>query len=106
MTSASKSSRDVVPINITCNKVISNGGKDDGVEAFKILWKKALHVAESAKNYPPNMIKYQHNFNVLIQEILRSTPHLFTDEEKIFMGIKYSARLYCFFCFIFRKTIT
>ncbi|TXG69322.1 hypothetical protein EZV62_004257 [Acer yangbiense] len=81
---SSKNSIDV-PITITCNKVISNGGKDDDIEVFKFLWKKALRVAEFAKNLPSNMLKYQHNFNLLIQEVLRSTPHLFTDDEKIFM---------------------
>ncbi|KAK4838019.1 hypothetical protein QYF36_010411 [Acer negundo] len=85
VTLASKNSLDVVPITITCNKVISNGGKDDDIEVFKFLWKKALHVAEFSKNYPSNMLKYQHNFNLLIQEVLRSTPHLFTDDENIFM---------------------
>ncbi|KAL5758235.1 hypothetical protein ACOSP7_020846 [Xanthoceras sorbifolium] len=84
-TSASKTSLDAVPITITCNKVISNGGKDDDIEVFKFLWKKALHVAKFAKNYPSNMIKYQHNFNLLIEEVLRSTPHLFKEDEKTFM---------------------
>ncbi|KAH7565058.1 hypothetical protein JRO89_XS09G0122100 [Xanthoceras sorbifolium] len=92
-TSASKTSLDAVPITITCNKVISNGGKDDDIEVFKFLWKKALHVAKFAKNYPSNMIKYQHNFNLLIEEVLRSTPHLFKEDEKTFMGINYRTRI-------------
>lgn len=87
MTSAPKHSHDVVPIKITCHKLVSDCEIDDDIEVFNCLWKRALHVVESAKNYPSSMIKYQHNFNLLVQEVLRSNPHLFTDDERVFLGI-------------------
>ncbi|XP_044498267.1 fanconi-associated nuclease 1 homolog isoform X2 [Mangifera indica] len=85
VTSAPKHSHDVVPIKITCHKLVSDCEIDDDIEVFKCLWKKALHVVDSAKNYPSSMIKYQHNFNLLVQEVLRSNPHLFTDDERVFL---------------------
>jgi len=57
------------------------------IEDFTCSWKNVLHVAESAKNYLPSMTKYQQNFWVLIQEVLKSNPHLFTNDEKMFLGI-------------------
>ncbi|KAJ0034219.1 hypothetical protein Pint_25624 [Pistacia integerrima] len=85
VTSAPKHSLDVVPIKITCHKIISDCEIDDDIEFSKCLWKRVLHVVESAKKYPSSTIKYQHNFNLLIQEVLRSNSHLFTDNERVFM---------------------
>ncbi|XP_031271645.1 fanconi-associated nuclease 1 homolog [Pistacia vera] len=85
VTSAPKHSLDVVPIKITCHKIISDCEIDDDIEFSKCLWKRVLHVVESAKKYPTSTIKYQHNFNLLIQEVLRSNSHLFTDNERVFM---------------------
>ncbi|KAJ4723045.1 Fanconi-associated nuclease [Melia azedarach] len=82
---APKNPLDAVPIKITYHKMISDAEKDDDIEVSKYLWEKALCVAESAKRYPSCMIKYQHNFNLLIQEVLKSSPHLFTNDEKVFL---------------------
>ncbi|KAG6667571.1 fanconi-associated nuclease 1 homolog isoform X1 [Carya illinoinensis] len=77
---------DCVPIQIVCRKSVFNGEKESEVlEDFKCLWKVAKRVVESAKNYPLSMTKYQQNFCVLIHEVLRSNPHLFSEDEKIFM---------------------
>lgn len=83
--SAPEHSLDVVQINITYHRIESDNEKDDDIEVSACLWKKALHVARSAKGYPSSMIKYQCNFNFLIQEVLRSSPHLFTDDEINFL---------------------
>lgn len=80
---------DNVPIEIVCCKSILNGEKEYEIEeAFKCLWKNAKRVVDSNKNYPSSMTKYQKNFCVLIDEVLRSNPHLFNDDEKNFLGIK------------------
>lgn len=72
-----------VPIQIVCCKGILHGDKEyEAVEAVNCLWK---HVVESTKNYSPSMAKYQQNFCLLIREVLRSNPHLFTDDEINFM---------------------
>uniref|UniRef100_A0A6M2EB37 Fanconi-associated nuclease n=1 Tax=Populus davidiana TaxID=266767 RepID=A0A6M2EB37_9ROSI len=86
ITSVPKHYLDVVPIQIECCEVMLQSNKDHTeIEDFTFSWKNVLHVAESAKNYPPSMTKYQHNFWVLIQEVLKSNPHLFTNDEKMFL---------------------
>lgn len=89
VTSVPKNPFDFVPIRIVCHKMILHGEKEfEDVEAFKCLWKYAIHEVESTKNHPPGITKYQKNFCLVIHEVIRSNPHLFTDEEKKFMGIK------------------
>ncbi|XP_061967109.1 fanconi-associated nuclease 1 homolog isoform X1 [Populus nigra] len=86
ITSVPKHYLDVVPIQIECCEVMLESNKDHTeIEDFTCSWKNVLHVAESAKNYPPSMTKYQQNFWVLIQEVLKSNPHLFTNDEKMFL---------------------
>ncbi|XP_028059433.1 fanconi-associated nuclease 1 homolog isoform X2 [Camellia sinensis] len=86
ITSVPKHSLDVVPIQIICQNEIYFGEKEyDGIQVVKSLWKNAFHVAESAKSHPPSMAKYQQNFSLLIQEVLRSYPRLFSHDEKIFL---------------------
>jgi Fanconi-associated nuclease 1 len=89
VSSVPKNPFDYVPIQIVCHKSILRGEKEyEVVEAFKCLWKNAKSVVESSKDCPPSMTKYQQNFCLLIHEVLRSNPHLFTDDEKNFMGTK------------------
>lgn len=86
VSSVPKNPFDYVPIQIVCHKSILHGEKEyEVVEAFKCLWKNVRHVVESAKYCPPSMTKYQQNFCLLIHEVLRSNPHLFTDDEIFFM---------------------
>ncbi|XP_030974220.1 fanconi-associated nuclease 1 homolog isoform X1 [Quercus lobata] len=86
VTSVPKNPFDFVPIMIVCHKMILHGEKEyEDVEAFKCLWKYAIHVVESTKNCPPGITKYQQNFCLVIHEVIRSNPHLFTDDEKKFM---------------------
>ncbi|KAF3457092.1 hypothetical protein FNV43_RR01749 [Rhamnella rubrinervis] len=86
ITSVPKCSLDVVPIQISCHKVVSNCSREiDDIEIFKYLWKNVWQVIESSKNCRASATKYQQNFCVFVQEVLRSNPHLFTDDEKKFM---------------------
>ncbi|GAV66169.1 VRR_NUC domain-containing protein/HIRAN domain-containing protein [Cephalotus follicularis] len=87
VTSIPKHSLDVVPIQIVCHEKLLLNGENvyDDIEDCRRLWKNALNVVESAKGYPSGTAKYQQNFCLLIQEVLKSNPHLFTDEEKSFM---------------------
>uniref|UniRef100_A0A5B6YVN6 Fanconi-associated nuclease n=1 Tax=Davidia involucrata TaxID=16924 RepID=A0A5B6YVN6_DAVIN len=76
----------IVPIQIMCQKRMSHAEKENyDLQVFKSLWKHAFHVVESTKTCPPSMTKYQQNFFLLIQEVLRSYPHLFTHDEKNFL---------------------
>ncbi|MBA0576230.1 hypothetical protein Golob_024082, partial [Gossypium lobatum] len=83
--SVPKRSLDAVPIQIVCQNSIFNGKK--GCDEFEALhlWQKALQVVEFAKNRPPNTTKYQQNFCLLLKEVLTSSPHLFTKDEKKFI---------------------
>ncbi|KAK9265828.1 hypothetical protein L1049_001795 [Liquidambar formosana] len=84
--SVATNSLDVVRIQVVCQKVTYIHEKDyDDLRVFESLWKNVLRVIESAKTYPPNMTKYQKNFCLLIQEVLQSNPHLFTEDEKILL---------------------
>lgn len=85
--SVPKHSRDVVQIQILCQTMISSSEKEhNDLWDFESLWKNVCRVVESAKTNSPNMTKYQQNFSVLIQEVLQSYPHLFTEDEIIFLG--------------------
>lgn len=102
MTSVPKLSLDAVPIQIICcKKLISYGDKGhNDVEAFTSSWKSVLHAVESAKNYASSATKYQQNFCLLMQDVLRSNHHLFTDDEKNFMGINSNTKIFLFLkCF-------
>lgn len=85
--SAPKHSLDIVQIKITYHKIESDNENDDDIKVSTCLWKRALHVARSAKGYPSSMIKYQCNFNLLIQEVLGNSRHLFKADEIDFLGI-------------------
>lgn len=78
--------RAVVPIQIRCQENISSSELADGkVQVFKSLCRHVLNVVNSSETFPLGMMKYQHNFCLLLQEVL-STTHVFTHDEKIFLG--------------------
>lgn len=56
-------------------------------ETFKGLWKNAQHVVESGTRNPSSSVKYQLNFCLMLQEVLRNNIHLLTEDEKNHMGI-------------------
>ncbi|XP_065861538.1 fanconi-associated nuclease 1 homolog isoform X2 [Euphorbia lathyris] len=86
VTSLPKLSLDPVPIQIACCEEISHGSADhNGIEPLTFLWKNVLHVVESGKHHPRKTTTYLQNFCLLIQEVLRSNSHLFTNNEKNFI---------------------
>ncbi|KAJ4881818.1 Fanconi-associated nuclease 1-like protein [Raphanus sativus] len=87
ITSVPKNSSEAVPIKVVCHKMTSDGWKESesAGEDFKLLWEKFLQVVEHQMQFPPKTTRYQLNFNVLVQEVLRSCSHLFTDDEKAFL---------------------
>ncbi|KAG8371498.1 hypothetical protein BUALT_Bualt13G0093900 [Buddleja alternifolia] len=86
ITSAPKDSRAAVPIQIICKNVqLFDQNYCDNIQVLKSLWRHALRAAELAKNNPSGTIRYQHNLVLLIQEVLKSHPHLFTISEKSFL---------------------
>ncbi|KAF8048759.1 hypothetical protein N665_2413s0002 [Sinapis alba] len=87
ITSVPKNSSEAVPIKIVCHKMTSDGWKESGFagEDFKLLWENVLQVVEHQLQFPPKTTRYQMNFNVLVQEVLRSCSHLLTTDEKAFL---------------------
>ncbi|KAK2359800.1 zinc ion binding/nucleic acid binding/hydrolase [Trifolium repens] len=83
VTSIPKQSLDAVPIQIVCNRTPDGEIKYED-ETFKSLWKNAQHAVESAiKN--PSSVKYQINFCLMVQEVLRNNIHLLAEDEKTYM---------------------
>jgi len=88
ITSVPKKSSEAVLIKVVCHKMRSDGWKECELYGdFKPLWEKVLQVVEHQMQFPPKTTRYQLNFNVLLQEVLRSCSHLFTADEKAFLGI-------------------
>lgn len=82
VTSVPKQSTDAVPIQIMCHRTPDDEREYED-ETFKCLWKNARHVVESAiKN--PSSVKYQMNFSLMLQEVLRNNIHLLTEDEKTY----------------------
>ncbi|WOH07871.1 hypothetical protein DCAR_0727305 [Daucus carota subsp. sativus] len=74
-----------IPVQIVCCKKILVGEKEcEDNQLFNSLWKHVLNVVEIEKTCPNN-IKYQHNFVLMLQEVLRTNPHLITADEKTFL---------------------
>ncbi|GFQ00752.1 fanconi-associated nuclease 1 homolog [Phtheirospermum japonicum] len=86
ITSVPKDSRAAVPIQIVCKNVeLFDQIYSENIQEFKSLWRDALRVVELAKTNPSGMTRYLHNLVLLIQEVLKSTPHLFVDSEMSFL---------------------
>lgn len=85
ITSVPRSSLHAVPIDITFEKATALHEKDDDYHQVKCLLERAWHAADSSKTHLLNNAKYQQNFSLLLQEVLRSYSHLFTIEETIFL---------------------
>ncbi|CAH8302368.1 unnamed protein product [Eruca vesicaria subsp. sativa] len=87
ITSVPKNPSEAVPIKVVCDKMTSDGWKENesAGEDFKLLWEKVLQVVEHQMQFPPKTTRYQLNFSVLVQEVLRSCSHLFTADEKTFL---------------------
>lgn len=85
MTTAPRSSVDVVPIEVMCdNKLFHENNFDN--EEFKSLWTSIQKAIDSTKIFTPIALKYQKNFSLLIQEVLQSYSHLLSGDEKHFLG--------------------
>ncbi|KAG7599800.1 HIRAN domain [Arabidopsis suecica] len=86
ITSVPKNSSEAVPIKVVSHKMTSDGWKEcEFYGDFKPLWEKVLQVVEHQMQFPPKTTRYQLNFNVLLQEVLRSCSHLFTADERAFL---------------------
>lgn len=87
ITSVPQDPRAAIPIQIVCTNVeLSDQIYCNNMQEFKSLWKHALRIVEIAKSNPSGMIRYQRNLELLIQEVLKSDRHLFTDNEVSFLG--------------------
>ncbi|TKY64935.1 Fanconi-associated nuclease 1-like [Spatholobus suberectus] len=84
VTSIPKHSLDIVPIQIMYQRT-SDGESKYADETFECLWKNAQRVVEFASRNPPSSVKYQLNFCLMLQEVLRNNIHLLTEDEKTYM---------------------
>ncbi|XP_019094762.1 PREDICTED: fanconi-associated nuclease 1 homolog isoform X3 [Camelina sativa] len=83
ITSVPKNSSEAVPIKVLCHKMTSDGWKEcEFYEDFRPIWEKVLQAVEHQMQFPPKTTRYQFNFNVILQEVLRSCSHLFTADER------------------------
>ncbi|XAR71118.1 Phosphodiesterase I [Bertholletia excelsa] len=86
VTSVPNCSMDAIPIQILCQFGMPFGEIEcEDLQEVMSLWKSALCVAKSTENCPPNTARYQKNFTLLLQEVLRSYSYLFSYDEKIFL---------------------
>ncbi|CAI9268649.1 unnamed protein product [Lactuca saligna] len=71
-----------VPIQIWCQEKIPYSEiEGEKVKLYKSLCQQVLATVRLSEESPPGM-KYQQNFCLLLQEVLRTTPHVFTHDEK------------------------
>lgn len=98
--SVPKNSSEAVSVKVVCRKMTSDGWKESESAGgdFKLMWEKVLQVVEHQMLFPPKTTRYQLNFNVLVQEVLRSCSHLFTADEKAFLGIHFTFVIFTFIC--------
>ncbi|XP_068657744.1 fanconi-associated nuclease 1 homolog [Aristolochia californica] len=88
---SSEYSTNVIPIQLALQEMIPYAEMtENDLLVFLSLWENVVQVVESAKSFPANMTRYQRNFCYLIQEVLKSQSHLFTDDEKLFLESFYS----------------
>lgn len=87
ISSVPKDPRAAVPIQIVCNNGQLHDQTDtESIQDFKSLWRDVLRVVELAKSNPHGKTRYQGNLVMLIQDVLKSNPHLFTVDEMSFLG--------------------
>ncbi|PIN11641.1 Phosphodiesterase I [Handroanthus impetiginosus] len=86
ITSLPKDCRAAVPIQIVCNNLqLCDQAYCDNIQEFKSLWSHALGVGELGMTNPSATTRYQRNLVLLIQDVLKSHPHLFTVAEISFL---------------------
>nr|CAD1836469.1 unnamed protein product [Ananas comosus var. bracteatus] len=73
---------DVVPIQLNCKKTLNGEMSFDDQQRFESLLKNTLVAVENGKMHPPSSTRYQKNFLLMIEDVLNSHAHLFTEEEK------------------------
>lgn len=78
---------DDVPIQLICQKSVACDEKKSAhLDFSESLWENFLLVTENIKLQSPKMTKYQKNFSLMIEEVMSHHSHLFTVEEKMFIG--------------------
>ncbi|KAH6788109.1 zinc ion binding/nucleic acid binding/hydrolase [Perilla frutescens var. hirtella] len=86
ITSVPQDARVSIPIQIVCKNVeLCDQIYCDNMQEFKSVWKHVIRAVELAKSNSSGMTRYQHNLVLLIQEVLKSNRHLFTDSEVSFL---------------------
>ncbi|XP_058102526.1 fanconi-associated nuclease 1 homolog isoform X1 [Magnolia sinica] len=87
VTSLPNHPHDAIPIRLVCQEMTTCCQMEaNDRQLFESLWRNAVHVAECENAFPASTTKYQRNFHILMQEVLKQHSHLFTDDEKSFLG--------------------
>ncbi|KAL8139730.1 hypothetical protein V2J09_005751 [Rumex salicifolius] len=75
-----------VSIRLKCQKIPCIGEiQHDKLQDFKSLWNNVLSSINTRIKSPPNFAKSQQNFCLVLDEVLSSNSHLFTNDEKCFL---------------------
>ncbi|WOL02516.1 fanconi-associated nuclease [Canna indica] len=79
---------DIVPVKLVCHKIIACAEKrsDDDL-VLESLWENLLAAIIKTKVHLSRTTKYQKNFCLMIEEVMSHHSHLFTREEKSFIGL-------------------
>ncbi|XP_042433885.1 fanconi-associated nuclease 1 homolog isoform X2 [Zingiber officinale] len=80
---------DHVPIKLVCRKSLDCAESKEtctDCDFPESLWDNLVVAIENIKVHQPKMIKYQNNFSLMIEEVISHHSHLFTIEEKTFIG--------------------
>ncbi|THU49720.1 hypothetical protein C4D60_Mb06t12520 [Musa balbisiana] len=78
---------DDVLIQLVCQKSVAcDEMKPSHLDFSESLWENFLLATENIKLQSPKMTKYQKNFSLMIEEVMSHHSHLFTVEEKLFIG--------------------
>ncbi|KAK9068699.1 hypothetical protein SSX86_012814 [Deinandra increscens subsp. villosa] len=86
ITSVPERHRAVVPIQIWCQEKISFSELEgEEAQVLQSLCRHVINVVHLNEIAPLGTVKYQQNFCLLLQEVLRTTPHVFTHDEKNFL---------------------
>ncbi|KAK9672612.1 hypothetical protein RND81_12G112200 [Saponaria officinalis] len=82
--SAPINTTEIVPIQIMCQPTLScKEEANSDLPTLKSLCENVFRSIDLGKKCPPSTTKYQQNFRLMVEEVLRGNIHLLTEAEKI-----------------------
>ncbi|XP_062228200.1 fanconi-associated nuclease 1 homolog isoform X3 [Phragmites australis] len=77
---------DNVPIQITIQKCKSDNQRNDDPNYWQPLWENFISAVRTGNFQQPSSAIYQTNFNLMIADVIANHTHVFSDQEKSFLG--------------------